>query len=84
MRTPIKLQRSLTLQGWRVTGTIAFATKREWEPAVLKLAVQHGALTPEIVVSELLGGRSGVARRLLDVCARLGFQMTSAFVTETS
>ncbi len=72
MKTPIKLQRSLTLRGWRVTGTIAFATKREWEPAVCKLAVQRGEITPAVVVSELLGGRSGVARRLLDICTGLG------------
>jgi hypothetical protein len=72
MKTPIKLQRSLVLQGWRVTGTIAFATKREWEPAVLKLAVQRGELTSAVVVSELLGGRTGVARRLLDICTGLG------------
>jgi hypothetical protein len=72
MNTPIRLKRAISVQGWHVTGTIAFATKREWEPALLKLAVQHGSLTAEVVVSELLGGRSGVARRLLDICTRLG------------
>ncbi|MBI4702786.1 MAG: hypothetical protein HY744_16830 [Deltaproteobacteria bacterium] len=71
MKAPIILQRSLVLQGWRVAGTVAFSTRREWEPAVLKLAVQHGALTPEMVASDLLGGRLGMARRLVDVCIRL-------------
>lgn len=80
MNTPIKLQRELTIRGWRVTGTIAFATKREWEPAVLKLAVQYGQLTPEIVVSDLLGGRSAVARRLLDICTRLGLLEVQRYV----
>ncbi len=72
MRTPIKLQRSLDLHAWHVTGTISFATKREWEPAVLKLAVQHGAVTPDLVVKDLLGGRSGMAKRLIEICTRLG------------
>lgn len=72
MLSPIKLERTIPLQQWRVTGSIAVATKREWEPAVLQLATQVEVLTPEIVVEELLGGRSGIARRLLDICTGLG------------
>lgn len=75
MNSPITLERTLTVVGWRVTGTIAVAAKREWEPALLKLAVQRGVLTPEVVVGELLGGRSGIARRLLGICQRLGLLM---------
>jgi hypothetical protein len=72
MNTPILLQRSTAVRGWRVTGSIALATRRDWEPALLKLAVAHGRVTVDTVVAELLGGRSPIARRLLDVCARLG------------
>ena len=72
MNTPITLQRTVAIEGWRVTGTIAIATRREWEPALLKLAVQHGDLTSDVVAAELLGGRSSVARRLLELCRRLG------------
>ncbi|MCC6648704.1 MAG: hypothetical protein IT374_24460 [Polyangiaceae bacterium] len=72
MSPPITLKRAITVEGWRVTGTIAVAAKREWEPALLKLAVQRGAVTSDMVVGELLGGRSGVARRLIEICGRLG------------
>jgi len=71
MNSPITLKRAVRVEGWRVTGTIAVAAKREWEPALLKLAVQRGSVTPDDIVGELLGGRSGVARRLLEICARL-------------
>ncbi len=82
MSAPIVLCRDLELWGYRVVGTIAFATRREWEPSLLKLAVQHGAATPDLVVRELLGGRTGVARRLLDVCTGLGLleRRTDAWV----
>lgn len=72
MSPPIKLTRQISIEGWRVTGTIAVAAKREWEPALLKLAVQRDGITPDMVVRELLGGRSGVARRLIELCGRLG------------
>lgn len=72
MNSPITLQRTIPLEGWRVTGTIAVAAKREWEPALLKLAVERGTITADVVVGELLGGRSGIARRLLAICERLG------------
>ena len=72
MKSPIRLERTVPVQAWRVKATIALARKREWEPAVLALAKERGALTPELVVEEMLGGRRGVARRLLDICERLG------------
>lgn len=72
MNPPITLKRALRVEGWRVTGTIAVAAKREWEPAVLKLAVQRGEITHDLIVRELLGGRAAVARRLIEICGRLG------------
>ena len=72
MKTTITLQRRPSVVGWRVTGTMALAAKREWEPAVLRLAVDRGGITPELVVHELLGGRAPVARRLLHICVHLG------------
>lgn len=72
MKSSIRLERTIALQQWRVSGTLAVSIKREWEPAVLKLAAQHEWLTPQIVVQDLLGGRQGIARRLLDICTGLG------------
>lgn len=72
MNTAIKLERRVELAAWNITGTVAFAVKRDWEPAMLKLALQYGAISPQTVASELLGGRTGVAERLIAICTSLG------------
>lgn len=72
MRAPIALRRELELEQWHVKGTLAFATRRTWEPAVLKLACEQGHVSPRSVSGELLGGRTNVATRLVHICASLG------------
>ncbi|MEZ4299110.1 MAG: hypothetical protein R3B70_29445 [Polyangiaceae bacterium] len=86
MKSPVRLERALRLQQWRTSATLAVATKRDWEPAVLKLAQQFPTLTAGIVSDNLLNGRQGLARRLLDICVDLrlldsgrdGFRATDA------
>lgn len=71
MKAVLRLERAVSVQSWRILATVARSTQREWEPAVLKLAVEHDGLTPKLVAAELLGGRHAIARRLVDLCERL-------------
>lgn len=60
------------VEGWRISGVISFSTKREWERAVLALAVERGQIDEEDVARVLLDGRRPLAHRLLAICERLG------------
>ena len=72
MSARIRLERQLDVRSWVVTGRIARLERREWEPAIVLLAIEQGGLSVDVVARELLNGRRAYARRLIATCERYG------------
>lgn len=78
MTLTIRLERRMAVVAWHVVGTIAFAVRRDWEPAVAALAAERGEIGATDVAEVLLNGQAPAARRLLAVAAQLGLLAVTA------
>jgi hypothetical protein len=72
VKPTIKLSRRIAVTPWHIQAKVALAAQREWEPAVLRMIADERSVSAERLATDLLAGRTAVAKRLLRTCEALG------------